>query len=64
MFAEIVPEELRSTIYAFDRSFEGGVAAMAMPLVGTPPAMQHLSSCTHTLLAQLCTLCLHRQNVI
>lgn len=34
MFAEIVPEELRSTIYAFDRSFEGGVAAMAMPLVG------------------------------
>ena len=34
MFAEIVPEELRSTVYAFDRSFEGGVAACAAPLVG------------------------------
>ena len=34
MFADIVPEELRSTVYAFDRSFEGGVAACAMPLVG------------------------------
>ncbi|KAK9801849.1 hypothetical protein WJX73_001027 [Symbiochloris irregularis] len=34
MFADIVPEELRSTVYAFDRSFEGGVAASAAPLVG------------------------------
>ena len=27
MFAEIVPEHMRSTIYAFDRSFEGAIAA-------------------------------------
>ena len=32
--ADVVPEELRSTVYAFDRSFEGGVAASAAPLVG------------------------------
>ena len=37
MFADIVPEELRSTVYAFDRSFEGGVAACAAPLVGAFP---------------------------
>jgi hypothetical protein len=34
MFAEIVPETLRSTVYAFDRSFEGAVGACAAPLVG------------------------------
>ena len=34
MFADIVPEQLRSTVYAFDRSFEGAVAACAAPLVG------------------------------
>ncbi|KAK9813231.1 hypothetical protein WJX72_011069 [[Myrmecia] bisecta] len=34
MFAEIVPEQLRSTVYAFDRSFEGAVAACGAPLVG------------------------------
>ncbi|KAK9844419.1 hypothetical protein WJX74_002206 [Apatococcus lobatus] len=34
MFADIVPEQSRSTVYAFDRSFEGGVAALASPLVG------------------------------
>ena len=34
LFADIVPPELRSTIYAFDRSFEGAVAACAAPLVG------------------------------
>ncbi|KAL3153038.1 hypothetical protein ABBQ38_012062 [Trebouxia sp. C0009 RCD-2024] len=34
MFADIVPEHLRSTVYAFDRSFEGAVAACAAPLVG------------------------------
>ena len=37
MFSEIVPEEQRSTIFAFDRSFEGGVGACAMPLVGGLP---------------------------
>ena len=37
MFADIVPEQLRSTVYAFDRSFEGAVAACAAPLVGKPP---------------------------
>lgn len=36
MFADIVPEQLRSTVYAFDRSFEGAVAACAAPLVGKP----------------------------
>ncbi|KAK9835393.1 hypothetical protein WJX81_006954 [Elliptochloris bilobata] len=34
MFSEIVPEQLRSAIYAFDRSFEGAVGATAAPLVG------------------------------
>ena len=36
IFSEIVPEQLRSAIYAFDRSFEGAVGATAAPLVGTP----------------------------
>lgn len=40
MFADIVPEQLRSTVYAFDRSFEGAVAACAAPLVGEPPFPQ------------------------
>ena len=34
VFAEIVPAELRSSVYAFDRSFEGAVGALATPLVG------------------------------
>ena len=34
IFSEIVPERLRSSIYAFDRSFEGALAAPAAPLVG------------------------------
>ncbi len=34
IFSEIVPEQLRSAIYAFDRSFEGAVGATAAPLVG------------------------------
>jgi MFS family permease len=34
MFADLVPEEKITRIYAFDRSFEGGVAAMGAPLVG------------------------------
>lgn len=34
LFAEIVPEQLRSAVYAFDRSFEGAVGATAAPLVG------------------------------
>lgn len=29
-----MPSQLRSTIYAFDRSFEGAVAACGAPLVG------------------------------
>ena len=31
-----MPDNLRSVIYAFDRSFEGAVAACGMPLVGEP----------------------------
>lgn len=34
IFADIVPEDLYSKIYAFDRSFEGAVAATAAPMVG------------------------------
>lgn len=34
MFAELVPERLRTQIYAFDRSFEGAVGACGAPLVG------------------------------
>jgi hypothetical protein len=39
MFAEIVPEQLRSVVYAFDRSFEGAIAACAAPLVGEAPSL-------------------------
>ena len=41
MFADIVPEQLRSTVYAFDRSFEGAVAACAAPLVGKTDTKLH-----------------------
>ena len=34
IFAEIVPERLRTFIYSFDRSFEMAVAATSAPLVG------------------------------
>lgn len=34
IFSEIVPPRLRSQIYAFDRCFEGALAACAAPLVG------------------------------
>lgn len=33
-FAELVPENLRTHIYAFDRSFEGAIGACGSPLVG------------------------------
>lgn len=32
--ADIVPPDLRTTIYAFDRAFEGSLSALAAPLVG------------------------------
>ena len=35
IFAEIVPEQLRSSIYSFDRSFEGAVGTLGTPLAGT-----------------------------
>lgn len=47
MFAEIVPEQLRSAVYAFDRSFEGAVGATAAPLVGEqqlPPNVDKLNT--------------------
>jgi len=34
VFADVVPEHLRSMIYAYDRCLEGGIAAMITPLVG------------------------------
>lgn len=34
VFADVVPRALYSRIYAFDRSFEGAIAATAAPLVG------------------------------
>lgn len=34
MFAEIVPNRMRSSVYAFDRCFEGSIAAMTAPVVG------------------------------
>lgn len=34
MFADIVPEHMRSKVYAFDRAFEGAVGACGLPLVG------------------------------
>ncbi|CAL5221985.1 g4269 [Coccomyxa viridis] len=34
MFSEVVPENLRSSIYAFDRCFEGAISALSAPLVG------------------------------
>lgn len=32
--AQVVPESLRSSIYAFDRCFEGAISALSAPLVG------------------------------
>ena len=43
--SEVVPEQLRSTVYAFDRSFEGAIGATAAPLVGALLS-QHLAACT------------------
>ena len=34
IFADVVPAHLRSTVFAYDRAFEGAVAATATPLVG------------------------------
>lgn len=34
LFADIVPEDMRTSIYAFDRSFESSLAACAAPVVG------------------------------
>jgi MFS family permease len=34
IFSEIVPPHMRNLIYAFDRSFEGAIAAAGAPLVG------------------------------
>jgi len=33
-FADIVPAHMRNLVFAFDRCFEGAVAACAAPLVG------------------------------
>lgn len=53
MFAEIVPEQLRSVVYAFDRSFEGAIAACAAPIVG-----MYFCFLTHLHSPLLCLLCL------
>ncbi len=34
VFADIVPPDMRTSIYAFDRAFEGAVGALGTPLVG------------------------------
>ncbi|PRW58308.1 MFS general substrate transporter [Chlorella sorokiniana] len=34
IFAEVVPSQLRSLVYSFDRAFEGAVAACGAPIVG------------------------------
>jgi hypothetical protein len=34
VFADIVPPALRTSVYAFDRSFEGALGALGTPLVG------------------------------
>jgi hypothetical protein len=34
IFAEVVPQELRTLVYAFDRCFEGALSALGAPLVG------------------------------
>ena len=34
IFAEIVPPHMRNLVYAFDRCFEGAIAACATPIVG------------------------------
>jgi len=34
VFADIVPPEMRTAIYAFDRSFEGSIGAFGTPIVG------------------------------
>lgn len=60
IFAEIVPDNLRSVIYAFDRSFEGAVAACGMPLVGQSSAIAcHTVSCHWIQAAGREISCLH-----
>ena len=34
LWLQVVPESRRSSIYAFDRCFEGAISALAAPLVG------------------------------
>lgn len=34
IFAQVVPEQLRSSIYAFDRAFETAIGSLAGPIVG------------------------------
>ena len=34
VWLQVVPENLRSSIYAFDRCFEGAISALSAPLVG------------------------------
>ena len=34
IFAEVVPEHLRSSVFAFDRAFETAIGALAGPIVG------------------------------
>ncbi len=34
LWLQVVPENLRSSIYAFDRCFEGAISALSAPLVG------------------------------
>ena len=54
IFAEIVPPELRNLVYAFDRSFEMAIAAMAAPLVGI--LAEQLSWCVRAIGTKPCSM--------
>ena len=57
-----MPDNLRSVIYAFDRSFEGAVAACGMPLVGElpchMPCKPHQTHMIETLHGDATSMCL------
>ena len=70
IFAEVVPSQLRSLVYSFDRAFEGGTRPLAASALGA--CLQErlpcgLSTCLapalpNTVLAGLCVPCAARQH--
>ena len=61
-FAEIVPPHMRNMIFAFDRCFEGAVAACAAPLVGV--LAEKKFGFTVSRHSPACIFCLHKMRTL